>query len=149
MVRAVATVVAFLASVSFTKAAAEPVVPLAVQSVLSGGYWREGDSTGTYRLVIERQGWEHLWSRLYVEWVAEPRDRDDDAKVVAMIQPPLPFGEGTTLLEARIRPHGIGRLEIEVDCISNGVAPTNKKRCLLLEAMTPGKMRPVKKELSQ
>jgi hypothetical protein len=81
---------------------AQPKVPLEVVSVVSGGHWQEGARSGTYRVVTTREGWEHLWSRLAVEWLADPGSRDEQQSIVASIEPELPSGQGTHVLEVRL-----------------------------------------------
>ena len=44
-----------------------------VESVISGGYWEDGAQSGRYRVVLVNSGFEHVTSRLRVEWVREPR----------------------------------------------------------------------------
>ena len=136
MRRTLAITLALYTSLVLAEEPAPPIVPISVQSVMSGGYWKEGNRSGTYRVVIEQQGWEHLWSRLFVEWITEPRGRNDAQTVLAVIEPTLPFGQGTTLLEAKIRRLGVGRLEIVVDGIPNGL--TSKRARVVLEAGAPG-----------
>ena len=141
MHRTLAITLALYTSLALAEGPAPPVVPISVQSVMSGGYWKEGNRSGTYRVVIERLGWEHLWSRLFVEWVTEPRGRDDPETVLAVIEPTLPFVQGTTLLDAKIRRLGVGRLEIVVDGIPNDLRITSKRARVVLEAGAPGQVK--------
>jgi hypothetical protein len=50
-------------------------LPASVSLVSSGGGWVDGKETGTYRVVVVTEGWDHLQSRLYIQWLAE-----DDAQ---------------------------------------------------------------------
>ena len=39
--------------------------------VTSGGYWEEDDLSGVYRIVVVNQGWEHVSSKVYIQWIQE------------------------------------------------------------------------------
>ena len=60
-----------------------PVVPIAVETVVSGGYWTAPDNIeGQYRVIVKTEGFEHLVSSAWLEWIAAPT-KDSDATVVA------------------------------------------------------------------
>lgn len=59
-----------------------PEISAAVRSVVSGGGWVEGDVRGFYRVILESEGFEHVSSRLWLEWLVE-QSREDPAMVVA------------------------------------------------------------------
>jgi hypothetical protein len=44
-------------------------IPIEVASVVAGGYWKEGGSDGRYRVVVINEGWEHVHSRVYAQWI--------------------------------------------------------------------------------
>jgi hypothetical protein len=46
-------------------------LPASVSLVSSGGGWVDGSQQGTYRIVAVTEGWNHLQSRLYIQWLAE------------------------------------------------------------------------------
>ena len=48
-----------------------------VSNVVTGGYWEQGKQRGQYRIVVERRGWEHVWSSLRVEWLVEDPDKQE------------------------------------------------------------------------
>ena len=48
-----------------------PSVPAYVTALASGGYWEEGDRAGIVRVIVVQQGWEHVTSRVYLEWIEE------------------------------------------------------------------------------
>ena len=50
-------------------------LPPSISLVSSGGSWVDGNQQGTYRIVAVTTGWDHLQSRLYIQWIAE-----DDAQ---------------------------------------------------------------------
>ena len=37
---------------------------------LDGGSWRSGDGQGSYRVILENVGFEHVSCRVWIEWVA-------------------------------------------------------------------------------
>lgn len=57
---------------AFSKA---PDVPLNIDSVNSGGYWEYGGKSGEYRVVVVSDGWEHVHSRVYLQWIAADENK--------------------------------------------------------------------------
>lgn len=100
-------------------ALAQPAIPVQVTSVVSGGYWQHGSESGTYRAVIVQEGWEHIWSRLYIEWISEPKSRNDEQKVIAQVEPTLPIGQGTYVLAADSLRGSAGRALLSIRGWSN------------------------------
>jgi hypothetical protein len=45
-------------------------IPGAVEEVRLGGSWQEGDRTGSYRIVVARNGGERITARLFIQWIA-------------------------------------------------------------------------------
>ena len=81
--------VALLAFSSFVAAAAQdraPNVSPTIVQVVSGGYWEAGPQHGIYRAIVENQGFEHVSSRLWLEWVAEPDDTQAAHQVVGRVE---------------------------------------------------------------
>jgi len=62
--------------VETTTHALRPVVAEYVTAVASGGYWEEGDRSGIIRVIVVQQGWEHVTSRVYLEWIAEGQSHE-------------------------------------------------------------------------
>ncbi|SRR6266567_2819933 len=58
-------------------------VPPDVVSIVTGGRWNSGTSSGTFRVIVQTGGFEHVLSRAQVDWIADPTGRDDSSKVVA------------------------------------------------------------------
>jgi len=78
------TVASVLCVASTATAQTEAAVPLDVETVISGGYWQVNDSThGSFRVIIETGGFEHIISDARVEWVAEPRESDAPSRLLA------------------------------------------------------------------
>lgn len=43
----------------------------ALTAVVSGGYWESGGRRGSIRLLVFNTGWDHVRSRLVVQWIEE------------------------------------------------------------------------------
>src|SRR5262245_55712732 len=50
-------------------------VPTSIETVASGGYWSRDDRDGEYRLVIEVLGWDTLYSRAFLQWIAADQEK--------------------------------------------------------------------------
>lgn len=57
-----------------------------VTAVSSGGAWAAGGEEGWYRVIIVTGGFEHVSSRLFVQWMTGPSSPDESARVVATRQ---------------------------------------------------------------
>jgi len=135
------TVFAATATLAFSAFAfAQPTVPAQVTSVVTGGHWQRGAESGWYRAVIVQDGWEHLWSRLFVEWIAEPKSRDEDQKVIARVEPTLPFAQGTHVLEAHSIRGQRGRAFLTVTAQSNNRVEAEPHQ-VRLELGAPGQVK--------
>ena len=51
-----------------------PVLDPTITSVVTGGYWRSDGRDGTLRAIIVTNGFDHLVSRLYVQWLTQATD---------------------------------------------------------------------------
>ena len=51
-------------------AADTPIVPARVNTVATGGEWSSAKDSGTLRIVVVNQGFEHVQSKLWLEWLA-------------------------------------------------------------------------------
>ncbi len=92
-----------------------------VTSVTTLGRWQDKNDSGSYRVVVIRDGWEHVWSRVYVEWLKDPSEREDSTRAPMSVQELVPPGiaQGTAVLEATARPSKSGAVEITVRATSN------------------------------
>jgi hypothetical protein len=43
----------------------------ALTSVVTGGYWESGGKRGSVRLLVFNTGWQHVRTRLVVQWIEE------------------------------------------------------------------------------
>jgi hypothetical protein len=57
-----------------------------IVSVVTGGSWELGDRHGTIRLVVVTRGFDHLVSRLYVQWL-EDATATAPSKVLRTVSP--------------------------------------------------------------
>lgn len=46
-----------------------PAVDASIQFVITGGYWSTDRGNGTYRVIVQQVGWEHVASRVVVQWL--------------------------------------------------------------------------------
>jgi hypothetical protein len=47
-----------------------------IAQVASGGWWGTDDAGGWYRVVVMTGGFEHVSSRLFIQWISNPKDGD-------------------------------------------------------------------------
>ncbi len=57
----------------------------ALESVVSGGFWERKGSDGVFRVVVIAQGWEHVGTRVLLQWIR--RDAEKQALVVERTVP--------------------------------------------------------------
>lgn len=124
-----------IALVSCAASGQSQVLP-SVHSVLSGGYWQSGGQAGTYRVVVVNQGWEHVTSRVFIEWLREPRDQNGEQEVVSSVEPELPFGKGVASMNARLKPLATGKVQVVLSGVM-ATDPSRRVRAVLL-ATSPG-----------
>lgn len=111
-----------------------------VESVASGGYWERNGTAGRYRVVVVNSGFEAVTSRLFLQWVQDPRQPGESPKVVASVEPALPFGAGVATFTARLSPEGKGRARVIVEGVVSR-DPSQKVRAELM-ASNPGEVAP-------
>jgi hypothetical protein len=104
-----------------------PSVPINVVSVTTLGSWRNDTLSGSYRVITTREGWEHLWSRVFVDWQAEPASRDAATKTVAIAELIPPLTRGYAVLQAKARVRRSGGIEVVILATMND-ARTPAKR---------------------
>jgi hypothetical protein len=108
-----------------------------VSGVVSGGYWSSKGQSGTYRVVIVNSGFEHVVSQVFIEWVADPTSEQDGPKVVATVEPKLPF-EGVASLQAALKPVATGKAQIILSGVVSAL-PTQEVHAVLT-ATSPGQV---------
>lgn len=92
-------VAALLASHMTASAQSSASVPAEVETVATGGYWVLDDSTrGTFRVVIETGGFEHIISDAHIDWIAEPTESDTPPRIVASTDIPDVTNGGVHLM---------------------------------------------------
>jgi len=60
-------------------------------TTISGGHWKADTRQGTYRVVVESIGFEHVSCRVWIEWMTSP-ESGQPARVAARV----PFAEVST-----------------------------------------------------
>jgi len=70
-----------------TAATAQVEIPTNVAQVESGGYWNHDGRSGRFRIVIADEGWEHVISRIFIEWIEQDGEGRGRDKVVARVEP--------------------------------------------------------------
>ena len=121
-----------------------PVVPTTIASVASGGHWEADGKYGTYQVIVESAGWEHVMSRVHIQWI-----EDDPNQREAVIYKSATIKEvswNCTLdapkFTSRKTNHPIVRI--------TGVEPHSDWKCLfILELGTPGVYRILKKKIGK
>lgn len=48
-----------------------PLVEPAIESVVTGGFWQQGDVSGRYRVVVRNSGFEQIRSEVFLEWIRD------------------------------------------------------------------------------
>ena len=61
-------------------------IPADVYEVKSFGHWEEGDKSGNYRIQIVDQGFEHVTSSVYLEWIRISMDGKEIIQSVPIIE---------------------------------------------------------------
>jgi hypothetical protein len=133
-----ATVLALL--LAAIGAQADSDVPASVHSVTSGGYWEAKGRAGIYRVVVINQGYEHVTSRVLVQWLQEPSSPNEETKVVSSVEPELPFGNDIASLSASLEPLAPGQVQVVISGVVS-VDPSLKVNAVLL-ASKPGLVEP-------
>jgi hypothetical protein len=81
--RAYLVAVLLITCASTVSAQSPTAIPVDVETVVTGGFWKSTNSKGRYRVVIRSGGFEHVVSELQVDWITEPEGNDKPAQVVA------------------------------------------------------------------
>jgi hypothetical protein len=58
-------------------------VPPDLAYVVSGGSWERGQESGCYRVLVFSPGYEHVISKVFVEWIGDPKASNEPPRVVA------------------------------------------------------------------
>lgn len=119
---------------------AQVAVPANVESVTSGGYWENDGASGRYRIVVVNSGFDAVTSRLFVQWIRDPKSLGSEPEVVASHEAMFPFGESLASFSARLKPEGRGRARITVEGVVSR-EPRKKVRAVLV-VTSPGHVAP-------
>jgi hypothetical protein len=77
-----------------------PAVPPQVSTVATGGEWNAGKSGGALRVVIVQEGFEHVHSKLWLEWIAIG-ERDERRLAARVLVKELSNGFSSVRLDDR------------------------------------------------
>lgn len=125
-------------SLATVPAFAQRDVPLSVTSVATSGYWEANGQSGRYRVVITEEGWEHVTNRLFVEWITEPRSKDQPPMLISTVEPDLPFGQSVAAFSATTKKLLPGCLKISLTGVVSA-DPSSKVSGALI-ATAPGQV---------
>ena len=114
-----------------------PLVPPNVTSVITLGYWQHAGQAGTYRVITTTEGWEHVWSRVFVEWLPEPTQSNPSAQPFRVVEVLPPFASGTAVLQATVQRQGVGAIIISVGATPNYEQHAKSKQ-YRFKATSPG-----------
>ena len=96
-----------------------------VVAVVSGGEWTSAGRSGTYRLVVVSSGYEHVTSRLYVQWVEDPAGRDTPSRIVGTKNV---LGASLFSLGVPVISRSQGRWQATVDGANSNLPPPGRGR---------------------
>lgn len=142
MFRHLCLVIALVASAT-VHADPSPQVEPKVVSVQTLGRWGSDRNTGQYKVIVTTEGWEHVWSRVYVQWLPDPVNPDAEWKTEASIELVPPGAPGTMVLKATAQQPKKGRLIVTVRATPNqDLSELGAKRAVYrFEVTTPGKVK--------
>ena len=132
--------IAAIAMFAFTTSSAEPrsnasSVRPSIAFVVTGGAWQTKKEHGRYRVVVEEGGWEHVTSRVYVEWLVEDvNERRIVVRAAALVSE---LGDKWSIGQPKITPSKRGAT-VELPA-ANAFEPDKPMRKLFLELGAPGR----------
>ena len=123
-----------------------PQIEPKVVSVQTLGRWVTDQVAGRYKVVVTTEGWEHVWSRVYVEWLPDPKNPDEDWKSAGIAELVPPGAPGAMILEATAKQDKTGHLVITVRATPNQALKEFGLRQAVyrFEATTPGSVKLLK-----
>lgn len=96
-----------------------PAIPREVVGVSTIGYWHTASQSGTYRVVVTQNGWEHVWSRVFVQWLPEPKTKDAVEPPITVSELLPPVEQGIFVLDASARRGRKNEVLITIQATSN------------------------------
>ena len=88
-------------------------LPPEIEFVLATGYWSDKDREGNFRVLITQHGYEHVDSRLYLQWLAH--DVDTRTSRVAANVPVKELNEPLRFhLQVQVKGQEINQLKLSV-----------------------------------
>ena len=122
--------------VAQTPAAVEPELAY----VTSGGAWERADERGEYRVLVYSAGFEHVISRVFVQWVRGPDASDRPSRVVST-QPIGPINDQPTwsVGQPTLKPQGPNAATVVLEMDNSHTEETAKRVCTVRVGL-PGKL---------
>jgi hypothetical protein len=117
--------------------AEEPRLPREVVGVTTLGYWQTASQSGTYRVVVTQNGWEHVWSQVFVQWLPEPKSRDAAEPPITVAELLPPVAQGAFVLEASSKHGRKNEILVTIQATSN-MEPQAKPLRFVFSAREPG-----------
>jgi hypothetical protein len=111
------------------------VVSTAIEHVVTAGYWKVDDRDGVYRAIVVNSGWEHVTSRLIVQWLESEPDSQDVVVRTSLPVPTIPTNQWSLGV-----PHMIHRADTWYLRISGTNAYTLAQRHWVIRLGSPGQM---------
>lgn len=73
----------FLALAGLANAESDtPKLAPEVEFVVSGGHWQSGDQEGRYRVLVINSGWEHVHSKVFLQWISTGTQEQQDPSIL-------------------------------------------------------------------
>jgi hypothetical protein len=69
-----------------TATAPTPAIPVGIVEVRSGGEWHSSSARGHFRVLVQEQGFEHIWSRVFLQWIADSETHDKRPAVLRSLE---------------------------------------------------------------
>ena len=102
-------------------------VPPDVVSIVSGGRWKSDTASGTFRVIVQTGGFEHILSRAQIDWIADPTARDNGPSVVAS----RVAETGSWRLDNPRIFQRAGRWHVEFQALETHFTPALRGRCVV------------------
>ncbi len=109
-------------------------LPGNVRDVKSAGRWRTATAMGVYRVIVVRDGYEHIADRLYFQWLSNASD-DSSPQVLATVGVSEINDAGPFTLSYALYAEATNRLRITVNARHTY---TGARRQFVFVASAPG-----------
>jgi len=62
-----------------------PNIPTNIATINTFGYWIDGEVDGYYRIIIIKNGYEHIKNEVYIQKIKSPESMESDDEIIANI----------------------------------------------------------------